>query len=76
MTISSKTKDEQLSIEFSKLVFDELKAYDTASSTKGNRNTFEFVEQKTDSFFSLMRAKEFQLSRFNDSHRNLSDPNH
>ena len=75
LTISSKTKDEQLSIEFSKLVFDELKAYYTASSTKGNRNTFEFVEQKTDSIFSLMRAKEFQLSRFNDSHRNLSDPN-
>lgn len=75
LTISANTVDEQLSIEISKLVFEELKTYYTANATKGNRNTFEFVEQKTDSIFALLRAKEFQLSRFNDSHRNLTDPN-
>jgi hypothetical protein len=75
LTISSTTVDEQLSILFSNLVYQELKAYYTESSTKGNQNTFEFVEAKTDSVFALLRAKEFQLSRFNDSHRNLSDPN-
>lgn len=75
LTISSNTLDEQLSISFSNLVYDKLKEYYLNSSTKGNLNTFEFVEQKTDSIFSLLKAKEFQLSRFNDSHRNLTDPN-
>lgn len=75
LTISSTTVDEELSILFSNLVYNELKQYYTESSTKGNLNTFEFVEAKTDSVFALLRAKEFQLSRFNDSHRNLSDPN-
>jgi uncharacterized protein involved in exopolysaccharide biosynthesis len=75
LSISTNTVDEQLSIEISKLIFEELKLYYTANTTKGNRSTFEFAEQKTDSIFALLRAKEFQLSRFNDSHRNLTDPN-
>ena len=75
LTISSNTLNEQLSISFSNLVYDKLKEYYLNSSTKGNLNTFEFVEQKTDSIFSLLKAKEFQLSQFNDSHRNLTDPN-
>lgn len=75
LTISSTTVDEELSILFSNLVYQELKKYYTESSTKGNQNTFEFVESKTDSVFALLRNKEFQLSKFNDSHRNLTDPN-
>ncbi len=75
LTISATTVDEELSILFSNLVYNELKQYYTESSIKGNQNTFEFVEAKTDSVFTLLRNKEFQLSRFNDSHRNLTDPN-
>jgi hypothetical protein len=74
LTISSNTVDEELSIVFSNLVFKELKEYYLETSTKGNQNTFEFVEAKTDSIFALLRSKEYQLSAFNDSHRNLSDP--
>lgn len=75
LTITSTTVDEELSIIFANLVYTELKQYYTESSTKGNQNTFEFVEAKTDSIFALLRSKEFQLSRFNDSYRNLTDPN-
>lgn len=75
LTITATTVDEELSIIFANLVYSELKQYYTESSTKGNQNTFEFVEAKTDSIFALLRSKEFQLSRFNDSYRNLTDPN-
>ncbi len=75
LTISATTLDEELSIAFSKLSFDELKKYYVENVSRGNENTFEFVKTKNDSIFSLLRAKEFQLSRFDDSHRNLTDPN-
>jgi hypothetical protein len=75
LTIATTTVDEELSIIISNLVFDALKSYYLNNATKGNKTSFEFVQAKTDSVFALMRAKEFQLSRFNDSHRNLTDPN-
>jgi hypothetical protein len=74
LTISATTPVEQLSIEFCKLVYEELKQYYLVNSTKGNQTTFEFAEAKSDSIFSAMQSKEFQLARFNDSHRNLTDP--
>jgi hypothetical protein len=69
------TADEELSIEFCNLVFSKLEEFYVKGSTKGSENRYEFVKQKTDSIFSLLKSKEFQLSRFNDSHRNLVDPN-
>lgn len=75
LTIASTTVDEELSIDISNRVFNELKSYYLNNATKGNKTSFEFVQAKTDSVFALLRAKEFQLSRFNDSHRNLTDPN-
>lgn len=75
LTLSADTRDEELSIQFCNLVFTALKKYYMLSSTKGSQSTFKFVEQKTDSIFELMKSREYQLSRFNDSHRNLADPN-
>ncbi|KXK40757.1 MAG: hypothetical protein J5I52_09105 [Saprospiraceae bacterium] len=75
LTITTSTRDEELSIAFSKLAYDELKNYYVNNVSKGNENTFEFVKMKTDSIFSLLRTKEFQLAHFDDSHRNLADPN-
>lgn len=75
LTLSANTRDQELSIDFSNLVYKSLKEYYVASSTTGNQNTFDFVENKTDSIFSLLRSKEFQLTSFIDSHRNLTDPN-
>ncbi|MBK9255841.1 MAG: hypothetical protein IPM42_10165 [Saprospiraceae bacterium] len=74
LTISATTVDEQLSIDFCNLAFQELKNYYTLNSTNPQKNTFEFVQAKTDSIVNLLRSKEFQLARFNDENRNLSDP--
>lgn len=74
LTISATTADEQLSIAFCNLVYTELKQYYLLNATKGNQTTFEFAEAKSDSIFQAMQAKEYQLARFNDSHRNLTDP--
>lgn len=74
LTLSATTADEQLSIEYCNLIYDEIKQYYLVNSSKGNVSTFEFAEAKSDSIFRTMQAKEFQLAKFNDSHRNLTDP--
>ncbi|MBK6362486.1 MAG: hypothetical protein IPF52_02900 [Saprospiraceae bacterium] len=74
LTLSATTVDEQLSIEYCNLIYNQIKQYYLINSTKGNVSTFEFAEAKSDSIFSAMQAKELQLAKFNDSHRNLTDP--
>lgn len=74
MTVSAKTIDETLSIEMSKLIFEELRAFYLSNVTKGGQNTLVFTKEKTDSIYNKMQSKEYQLSRFNDSHRNVTDP--
>ena len=74
LTISTTTANEQLSLAYSNQVYIEVKQYYLMTSVKGNQTTFEFAEAKSDSIFSAMQAKEYQLARFNDSHRNLTDP--
>lgn len=75
MTISGNTVDEELSIDITNLIFANLKEYYLKTNTNSSKNTFEFVQAKTDSIYQRMTSKEYQLSKFNDSHRNLSDPN-
>jgi hypothetical protein len=74
LTMSTNTVDEQLSIEMCNLAFNELKQYYVLSSTNPQKNTFEFVQTKTDSILAMLKTKEYQLARFNDQNRNLSDP--
>jgi hypothetical protein len=74
LTISATTPDEQLAIIFCNLVYKELKNYYLINATKGNQTTFEFAKSKSDSIFTAMQAKEYELARFNDSHRNLTEP--
>ncbi|MBK9736161.1 MAG: hypothetical protein IPO92_14860 [Saprospiraceae bacterium] len=73
LTMTALTVDEELSIVFCNKVFEELKDYYILSSTKSNKKSFGFVAAKTDSITNLLRSKQYQLARFNDSHRNLSD---
>jgi hypothetical protein len=75
LTMTATTVDEELSIKLVRLAFNYLKQYYISNTTSGSESTFSFVENKTDSIFSLLTQKEFQLSKFNDSHRNLTDPN-
>lgn len=74
LTLTATTRNEQLSIDYCNLLYEELKQYYLLNSTQGSVSTFEFAQSKSDSVFSAMQAKEFQLARFNDSHRNLTDP--
>ncbi len=75
LTMTSNTVDEELSIIFCNRVFEELKDYYVLSSTKSSEKSFNFVAEKTDSIIGLLKSKQYQLAKFNDSHRNLSDPN-
>lgn len=75
MTISSKTVNETLSIAMSKLIFEELRSFYLLNVTKVGQNTIAFTKEKSDSIYNKMQAKEYQLARFNDSHRNVTDPN-
>lgn len=74
LTMSATTVDEELSIEMVRLTYDYLKKYHIGNSTSGSLSTYSFVENKTDSIFSLLTKKEYDLSQFNDTHRNLTDP--
>jgi len=74
LSMSSNTVNEDLSITICNEVFKQLKKYYELSSTKGGQNTFKFVEAKKDSILSLLKAKKFQLAKFEDSHRGLTDP--
>lgn len=74
LTISATTRNEELSINYCNLLYYELKQYYLLNATQGNVSTFEFAQSKSDSVYGAMQAKEFQLARFNDSHRNLTDP--
>lgn len=74
LTMSSNTVDEELSITICNEVYKQLKKYYEVSSTKGGQNTFNFVEAKKDSILNLLKSKKYQLARFEDSHRNLTDP--
>lgn len=74
LTMSVTLMDEDLAVEFCDRVFDELKEFYTLTATRRTETSYLYVKQKTDSIYSELSAKEYQLSKFNDSHRNLTDP--
>jgi hypothetical protein len=75
LSMSATTVDDELSIYICNIVYEELKNYYVMSSTKGSQNTFNFVQAKTDSIINILKSKQYQLAKFNDSHRGLTDPN-
>lgn len=74
LSMNSNTVDEDLSITICNEVYKQLKKYYELSSTKGGQNTFNFVEAKKDSILNLLKSKKYQLAKFEDSHRDLTDP--
>lgn len=74
LTMHAKTVDEQLSIGISNCVFDEVKRYYISIKTASPDKNVKFVAEKTDSIANLLKSKQYQLARFNDTHRNLVDP--
>jgi hypothetical protein len=74
LSMTSTSVDEDLSILICNEVYKQLKKYYEMSSTKGGQNTFNFVEAKKDSILNLLKSKKYQLAKFEDSHRDLTDP--
>jgi hypothetical protein len=75
LSIGANTLDEQLSIFITKRGFEEVRNYYFGAKTSSPDRSMKFVEAKKDSITGLLKAKQLQLARFNDSHRNLVDPN-
>ena len=74
LTISVTSPSESLSIQLCKLIFEKLKHFYILSNTSGNLAALNFVQQKSDSIYTKLRATEFQLTTFNDQNRNVIDP--
>ena len=74
LSMTSNTVDEELSIIICNEVYKQLKSYYELSSTKGGQSTFDFVEAKKDSILNLLKSKKYELAKFEDSHRGLTDP--
>lgn len=73
-TISSNTLNEQLSFFIANKGFQEVSRYYTENKISKPEKSFKFVDQKKDSIIFLLKSKQLQLERFNDSHRHLVDP--
>jgi hypothetical protein len=74
LTMTIVTRDEQLSISICNAVFHEINVFYNKYLSTNSKQDVEVVSQKQDSIYSLMKTKEFQLARFNDSNRNVLDP--
>jgi hypothetical protein len=74
LTIFSSTLNEHLSFFISNKGYQEVRKYYIGAKTSTPGKSLKFVEQKKDSISNLLKSKQLQLARFNDSHRNLVDP--
>jgi hypothetical protein len=74
VTFDCITSDEKLSVSIAEGLYAYIAEFYSDQKTKSPNNSVKFVEAKKDSITSLLRAKQYQLARFNDSHRNLIDP--
>jgi hypothetical protein len=75
LKLSVSTPSESLSIQLCELLYENLKRYYILSNTSANQNALNFVQQKADSIYTMLKATEFQLTTFNDRNRNVIDPN-
>jgi hypothetical protein len=73
INITSSVSDENLSMYIVTRAFENLKDYYINSKKNSPSRNVKFIEQKKDSIQNLLRSKQMQLARFNDSHRNLVD---
>lgn len=73
LTMSASTVDEQLAIEICRTVFADLRAFYISTNQQSQQSTIKYAMVKTDSVFHQLKSREYALSRFNDTHRNLQD---
>lgn len=71
MSISATTRDEVLSLELSKRLFESLSNYYVNKTIEKQTKTLKIVSAKRDSIVSVLKSAEFQLANFKDTHRDL-----
>jgi hypothetical protein len=71
MSISASTRDETLSIELAKRMFESLSNYYISKAIEKSLKTFTIVSTKRDSVLGVLRAAEYNLAHFKDSHRGM-----
>ena len=71
MSLSATTKDEVLSLELSKRMFESLSNYYINKTIEKQVKTFKIVSAKRDSVVAVLKSAEYQLASFRDSHRSL-----
>lgn len=71
MSLSASTKNETLSIELARRMFESLSNYYVNRSIEKAQRTYEIVSMKRDSVLGVLRSSEYQLANFEDRSRGL-----
>jgi len=71
MSLSASTKDETLSVELSKRMFESLSNYYVNKAIEKQLRTFNIVTAKRDSLLGVLKSLEYQLANFKDTHRSV-----
>ena len=71
MSLTATTRDEILSLELSKRMFESLSNYYVNKTIEKQAKTLKIVSAKRDSIVGVLRSYEYQLANFRDTHRNL-----
>jgi hypothetical protein len=71
MSLSATTKDEVLSMELAKRMFESLSNYYVNKAIEKQVKTFKIVSAKRDSVVEVLKSAEYQLANFRDTHRGL-----
>ncbi|MCB0644312.1 MAG: hypothetical protein KDC44_21860, partial [Phaeodactylibacter sp.] len=71
MSLTLKTRNEQLSVQLNRVIFEELGMFYIRQTTVKQRETFEKVAAEADSIGTVLRSKEFELATFVDKNQGL-----
>lgn len=71
MTLTSSTINEELSIVLATNLFESLSSYYVNKSIEKSLKTYKIVSHKRDSILGELRAAEYQLAQFKDTHRGM-----
>ena len=71
MSLTASTRDETLSIELARRMFESLSDYYIQKAIEKSQKTFTIVSTKRDSVLGELRAAEYALANFRDTHRGL-----
>jgi uncharacterized protein involved in exopolysaccharide biosynthesis len=71
MSLSATTKDETLSLELSRTMFESLSSYYVNKAIEKQLKTFTIVSAKRDSLLGVLKSLEYQLANFKDTHRSV-----